>query len=77
MNNLLLPYYSVAFLIGGIVFVTIALFGLYNLINPIPIFKDVQYEVSINNNVKMSDFYNHYNVISQDGKIYTVNIKNN
>lgn len=38
---------------------------------------ETQYKVTISEEVSMTDFYEHYEVIDQDGKIFTVREKTN
>lgn len=54
----------------------LVLFGLYNLISPIPVLKETHYKVTIDDNVKMSELYRQYTVVKQEGKIYTVKENN-
>lgn len=42
------------------------------IIFPKPIAYETHYEVTINDNVSMNDFYDKYELIEQRGKIYTV-----
>ena len=41
-----------------------------------PIKYETQYKVTISDEVKMSEFYEKYEIIEQDGKIYTVRERN-
>ena len=41
----------------------------------IPTTYETQYKVTISNEVSMTEFYEHYTVIDQDGKIFTVKEK--
>ena len=43
----------------------------------VPINYETQYKVTISDEVTMTDFYEHYEVIDQDGKIFTVREKTN
>ena len=50
-----------------------ALFGaLVGKIGEVPIVHETQYKVTISDEVSMNDFYEHYEVIDQEGKIFTV-----
>jgi hypothetical protein len=42
-----------------------------------PIAYETQYKVTISDEVSMTEFYEHYEVIDQDGKIFTVREKTN
>lgn len=42
-----------------------------------PISHETQYKVTISEEVSMTEFYEHYEVIEQDGKIFTVREKTN
>jgi hypothetical protein len=44
-------------------------------IGEIPITHETQYKVTVSDEVPMADFYEHYEVIDQDGKIFTVREK--
>lgn len=46
-------------------------------IGQVPIKYETQYKVTISNEVKISDFYEKYEIIEQDGKIFTVREKQN
>lgn len=43
----------------------------------IPVDYETQYQVTISDEVPMTEFIEHYEVIDQDGKIFTVREKNN
>ena len=43
----------------------------------IPTAHETQYKITISDEVPMADFYKHYEVIDQDGKIFTVREKTN
>lgn len=43
----------------------------------IPTTYETQYKVTISDEVSMAEFYEHYEVIEQDGKIFTVREKTN
>ena len=63
-------FIGVAFgLIGG------ALFGQVLLSTPAEY--EIRYKVTISDQVSMTEFYEHYEVIDQDGKIFTVREKTN
>ena len=54
------------------------LFGLFvGKIGEKPISYETQYKVTISEEVLMTEFYEHYEVIDQDGKIFTVREKTN
>lgn len=60
--------------------VTCALLGcmfsaLFGTICETPIAHETQYKATISDEVSMSDFYEHYEVIEQDGKIFTIREK--
>ena len=42
-----------------------------------PIAYETQYKVTISEEVSLAEFYEHYEVVEQDGKIFTVREKNN
>ena len=44
-------------------------------IGEIPISYETQYKVTVSDEVSMTEFYEHYEVIEQDGKIFTVREK--
>lgn len=44
---------------------------------PKPVNYETQYKVTISDEVSMTEFYEHYEVIEQDGKIFTVREKTN
>ena len=43
----------------------------------IPVAYETQYQITISDEVSMAEFYEHYEVIEQDGKIFTVREKTN
>ena len=55
----------------------VTLGGLSGKICETPTAYETQYKVTISDEVSMSDFYEHYEVIEQDGKIFTVREKTN
>lgn len=62
--------------IAGIIF---GAFGgvFFGGITQIPVTYETQYKVTISDEVSMTEFYEHYEVIDQDGKIFTVREKTN
>ncbi len=55
-----------------------SLIGLFvGKIGEIPIAHETQYKVTISEEVSMTEFYEHYEVIEQDGKIFTVRERTN
>jgi hypothetical protein len=62
---------SIGFLFGGVI-------GLgFGILAGSPTAYETQYKVTISDSVSMTDFYEHYEVIEQDGKIFTVREINN
>ena len=43
----------------------------------VPTVHETQYQITISDEVSMTEFYEHYEVIDQDGKIFTVREKTN
>lgn len=46
-------------------------------ISETPVAYETQYKITISDEVSMTEFYEHYEVIEQDGKIFTVREKTN
>ncbi len=67
-----IPIFSIVGIITGL----IGGFGLGNAAI-IPIAYETQYRVTISDEVLLTEFYEHYEVIDQDGKIFTVREKTN
>lgn len=67
----------VELLFGGILGVILALMiGMLPLgLGDTPTAHETQYKVTISEEVSMTEFYEHYEVIEQDGKIFTVREK--
>jgi hypothetical protein len=66
----------IVFTIAGIIFGGI--FGcLVGGIFQTPTAHETQYKITISDEVSMTEFYEHYEVIEQDGKIFTVREKTN
>lgn len=61
-------------LILGAVFGTILGAGI--CANSLPTKYETQYKVTISDEVQMNDFLEHYEIVSQEGKIYTVRERN-
>lgn len=60
-----------------IISLCLIVFGIYNIINPLyRSWNETHYKIIVDNSVKMNDFNTYYKVISQDGKIYIVTIRN-
>jgi hypothetical protein len=66
----IIPFLSIV----GIVIGSVCGCGLGNSAH-IPTTYETQYKVTISEEVSMTDFYEHYEVIDQDGKIFTVREK--
>ena len=67
---------SLGFISGvifGIFFGILATFGSRRL----PSTYETQYKITIDDSVSMTEFYEHYEVIDQEGKIFTVREKTN
>jgi hypothetical protein len=62
---------TVSLILGGLVGVVIG------EINGTPISYETQYKVTVSDEVSMTEFYEHYEVIEQDGKIFTIREKDN
>ena len=62
--------------IVGIIFGSISGMGI-GQVSEIPIAHETQYQVTISDEVSMTEFYEHYEMIDQDGKIFTVREKTN
>lgn len=67
----LVVFALVGFILGG------ALGSVTGLAFCHPVNYETQYKVTISDEVLMIDFYEHYEVIDQDGKIFTVREKTN
>lgn len=67
---------AIPILIVGLVFGTIFGVGFGEMASK-PISYETQYKVTISDEVSMTEFYKHYEVIEQDGKIFTVKEKTN
>jgi uncharacterized membrane protein YeaQ/YmgE (transglycosylase-associated protein family) len=72
-------YYNHESNIGGVIFIIVVglifglLFGfLAGDFNRNPIEYTTEYKVTISDEVSMNDFYEKYEIISQEGKIYTI-----
>ena len=73
--------YDVSDIVGySIVGVVLGLFGgamIGHILLSTPASHETQYKVTISDEVSMTEFYEHYEVIEQDGKIFTVREKAN
>ena len=63
--------YSIAFVILGIICSGLIVFGV-TIINTPP---ETRYQVLIDESVSMSEFFEKYEIINQEGKIYTIKEK--
>lgn len=61
-----------SFLLGFVVSAIIAVILAFNPVSKIPY---QEYKVTISDNVQFTDFTSKYDVIEQEGKIYTVKLK--
>ena len=65
-----------SFLVGAIVGAIVgSFFGYMSAAEEIPIEYETQYKVTISDEVLMNDFLEKYEIIEQDGKIYTIREK--
>lgn len=66
----------IAFLALGLIVGLIEFTGIMGITEK-PMAYETQYKVTISDEVSLNDFYEHYEVIDQDGKIFTVREKTN
>lgn len=59
-------------IVGGIIFLLIFIIAMVSSIRPTGEYK---YKVTIDNTVSLTEFYEKYEIIDQEGKIYTIKFK--